>query len=623
MSDGDDANRVLGEREAWLLRDVFEDAPFEFWARDAEGRCTVQNAAARRWGNQLGLRVEDSIASPDALADWRSNNERAYGGELVQSEVEYQIDGEKRYYECVVVPIRSNGKVEGILGFNLDHTERRRAEDALRVSQDRLKQALKAASASIWEWDLRTGEVTCNPESANMYGFDPPRNFEQWRAMLHPDDRALAIAAARDAIEGRVPEYRAEFRIASTARGERWMLALGNVEREPDGTPVRTTGITIDITERKRAEQELRDVDRRRGEFLGLLSHELRNPLAIIRSSLYVLERLAGGTDHARSAIGAIDRQTSHLARLVDDLLDITRISSGKIRLHHARVDLVELVRRTVDDHRTLLGARTVTMELPGEPVWMRGDATRLAQVLGNVLSNANKFTPATGHIAVKLGTSAGRAVLVIADDGVGIDRDTLDRLFLPFVQADRSVDRSHSGLGLGLALVKMLVDMHGGEVSAHSEGPGRGALFTIRLPLDDRDATLQEPLHDGPGPRRRILIIEDNQDVAEWLADALTFAGHDVAVALDGAGGLATARELGPDVILCDIGLPGAIDGYAVARALQEDPELRRAHRIALSGFAQPEHQQKARDAGFEAHIAKPPDLHALDRLLAALPRR
>jgi CheY-like chemotaxis protein len=318
-----------------------------------------------------------------------------------------------------------------------------------------------------------------------------------------------------------------------------------------------------------------------------------------------------------------VDRQTRHLARLVDELLDITRVRSGKISLQRVPVELGRLVHGVVADHRELLRGRTVVTRVPDAPVWTSGDPTRLAQVLTNLLTNAAKFTPSGGDISVTLALADGNAVLEVTDTGVGIDSESLGRLFVPFVQADRSLDRTRHGLGLGLALLKTLVELHGGRVDAHSLGPGTGARFTVTLPL----VAVEPPLPRGnavlaPTPRN-VLLVEDDADVAEWLATVLSLAGHRVTIAGDGASGVDKARELGPDVILCDIGLPGALDGYAVARTLQQDAGLDRIYRVALSGFTQPDDQARARAAGFDIHFGKPPDLDALKRLLSELPRR
>jgi CheY-like chemotaxis protein len=244
-----------------------------------------------------------------------------------------------------------------------------------------------------------------------------------------------------------------------------------------------------------------------------------------------------------------------------------------------------------------------------------------LAQILANLLCNASKFTPVGGAVTVSLAATPDRAVIEVADTGVGIDEESLRKLFVPFVQADRTFERSRQGLGLGLALAKTLVELHGGEIRAASAGPGQGAVFTVTLPLVPCEPVASRSPERTEHTPRNVLIIEDDEDAAEWLSIALSFHGHRLTIALDGATGIAKARELAPDVILCDLGLPGGIDGYAVARTLQE--ELASTYRVALSGFTQPEDQARARAAGFDAHISKPPDVAALARMLSDLPKR
>jgi signal transduction histidine kinase/ActR/RegA family two-component response regulator len=365
--------------------------------------------------------------------------------------------------------------------------------------------------------------------------------------------------------------------------------------------------------------EELRENDRRMNNFLSLLSHELRNPLTPIRYSLHLLGRDPLGSTQARRAYSVIHRQVDHLARIVDDLLDITRVVRGKIRLQCERLDLVDVVQKTLEDHGSVLDSVHVEVDVPEEPVWIDGDLTRMSQVVGNLLVNAAKFTPPQdGQITVSLVATEERAVLTVTDTGIGMTHETLERLFEPFSQADKSLDRSEGGLGLGLALVKGLVRMHGGHVWADSEGPGHGSSFTIALPLDQRALRPETPprLEQERGTRK-VLIIEDNTDSADTLAEVLTLAGHRVDVAYDGPTAIAKAREFQPDVVLCDIGLP-AMDGFAVASALRNDPKTARSLLVALSGYAQAPDRSRALEAGFDEHLAKPPDIATLERLLA-----
>jgi CheY-like chemotaxis protein len=314
-----------------------------------------------------------------------------------------------------------------------------------------------------------------------------------------------------------------------------------------------------------------------------------------------------------------IGRQVDHLTRLVDDLLDVTRISRGRIELQRARVDLRDVVRSTCDDFRPLFERGTLQLRLEPmpDPVWIDADATRLAQVLGNLLNNAAKFTPAGGIVTVRVEASGGRAEVSVRDTGVGMELGEIKRLFEPLAQAPQGLARTRGGLGLGLALSKGLVELHGGSIQARSDGLAHGSEFLVRLPLAAPPVVSPEaPKPRAPGDRRLVLLIEDNADTCESLSLVLQLAGHQVRTAHDGKTGIATAHELKPEVVLCDIGLPD-IDGYEVARRLREDQALRSTRIFALSGYARPEDKARAKEAGFDEHIAKPPDLEELSKLL------
>jgi signal transduction histidine kinase/CheY-like chemotaxis protein len=370
-----------------------------------------------------------------------------------------------------------------------------------------------------------------------------------------------------------------------------------------------------------RNEEALREADRRKSEFLGVLSHELRNPLAPIRNSLHILRRAPHGGDQAVRATAVIERQTLQLTRLVEDLLDVTRISRGVIQLHRAPVELVPLVRDAVEDHRALFASRGVALELRAVqgPVPVEVDAARVTQIVGNLLHNAAKFTRTGGRVTVSVGPEAGRAVIRVADDGVGIAPELLPRVFEPFTQADSSLHRASGGLGLGLALVKGLAELHDGSVSAASDGLGKGAAFTVTLPLGATAEQRVPPLaalglHAAP---RRVLVIEDKEDAAESLREVLEQEEHVVEVAHSGRDGIEKARVFHPDVVLCDIGLP-EMNGYEVARRMRADPELGRVGLVAVTGYAQPEDVAMAKEAGFDVHLAKPPSIDKLERALA-----
>jgi len=405
--------------------------------------------------------------------------------------------------------------------------------------------------------------------------------------------------------------------------------------------PGRFAVVFSDATERKFAEkllQEsalrsseaaavLREADRNKNQFLAMLSHELRNPLAPITNSLYILDHAAPGGEQARRALAVIGRQVGQLSRLVDDLLDATRISRNKLTLKRRRLEVNELVRRAIDDHGLQFEKNELCVEFcpAPKPVFVDGDGNRLAQVVGNLLQNAAKFTGPGGcaRLSVSADSEAKWAVIRVADTGIGLDQQMLARLFQPFAQADTTLDRSKGGLGLGLALVKGLVDLHGGTITAHSAGLGQGAEFVVRLPLALGEGAADGPVRSrtlAPGGRRRVLVIEDNIDAAETLREALEFGEHEVEVAYNGPAGIAKAHKFRPEVVFCDIGLPG-MDGFAVARAFRADDGLKRTYLVALSGYALPEDVQHALEAGFDQHLAKPPNLESLEQALARAP--
>jgi CheY-like chemotaxis protein len=377
----------------------------------------------------------------------------------------------------------------------------------------------------------------------------------------------------------------------------------------------------------REAQARLEDADRRKNEFLAMLSHELRNPLTPVKTSLYILDRVAPDSEHAKRANAVIRRQVDQLSRLVDDLLDVTRITRGKIHLRRERVDLVELVRTVAEDHRPLFERADITLEvtLSAVAVSVHADRSRIAQIVGNLLQNAVKFTQPGGRVGVgvSMDAAAGVATLTVEDSGAGMAPEVLDRLFEPFMQADHTLDRSKGGLGLGLALVRGLVTQHGGSVTATSEGLGRGSRFVVRLPLASAKSADPAPAGAGhPAGRRRVLVIEDNVDAAESMRALLELHGHEVSVAHTGPDGVAKAVELRPEVVLCDIGLPG-MDGFRLVEPLRAKLKGTPVVFAAVTGYASAEDQRRALDAGFDSFFVKPLNPRSLANLLRSYPGR
>jgi two-component system CheB/CheR fusion protein len=388
--------------------------------------------------------------------------------------------------------------------------------------------------------------------------------------------------------------------------------------------------LEVEVAQRKRLEQELQqhaaelaEADRRKDEFLAMLAHELRNPLAPIRNAVQVIQLLSPPEPRLRRCTELIERQVQHLCRLVDDLLDVSRITRGKVTLQKKTVDLGGLIAHAVEGCRPMIDARRhkFTVTLPAETVWLEADPTRLEQVLANLLANATRYTPEGGHVWLTAERTANDVVIRVRDDGIGIPAALLPKVFDVFTQGDRSLARSEGGLGIGLTLVKSLVEMHGGIVEARSEGPGKGSEFGIRFPAV---VMAHHPTTNGAAPTanhsssaRRVLVVEDNADVAESLAMLLRVGGHEVCTAQDGPAALEAAAAYRPNVILLDIGLP-RMDGYEVARRLREQGTLQGSLLIALTGYGQEEDRRRSHEAGFDAHLTKPADLAALENLLA-----
>jgi PAS domain S-box-containing protein len=582
------------------------------------------NEAAREALASLGL--ERGERAPPLLRVLASR--ALAGGRRVQGELE---SGD-RSFAVSFVPTRGEVNVyaHDITARVLAETALRERDERLREAMQRLESLLENSPLAVIEWSSADFRIArWSDEAARMFGWSAAESVGKridelpW---VHPEDQPLVAQAMGDMLSGKRPRNvnrNRNLRKDGSVVHCEW---YNSTVTDAAGHLVAVLSLVLDVTERKRVEQELREADRAKDEFLGVLSHELRNPLAPLRNALTVLDRAEPAGPQAARARQVAGRQLSHLTRLVDDLLDVSRIVRGKVELRRERLDVGELTRRAAEDHRALMHERglDLVVETPEDPVWVDGDETRLAQIVGNLLHNAAKFTPAGGRVKLSAAPRGDAVEIRVADSGAGIDEALLERIFEPFVQAKQSLARTDGGLGLGLAMVRALVELHGGSVAAASGGAGQGAQLTVRLPLPpappagDRPAAM---VASSPRVRRRrVLVVDDNHDAAETLAELVQLLGHETEVAFDGPGALARVRASPPDVLLCDIGLPG-MSGYEVAQALRSDRRFDGVRLVAVTGYVQAQDRQRALEAGFQEHLAKPPDPALLERLLLGSP--
>jgi signal transduction histidine kinase/CheY-like chemotaxis protein/CHASE3 domain sensor protein len=484
------------------------------------------------------------------------------------------------------------------------------------VFQDRVLGVLAVASLREFDEDAR---VFLNRTAVQLaISLANVRSHERIQLLVSD------LAEKNDAIQAQNSELQAQNEEIH-AQADQLRLQTEEIQAQHEEIQAQNDDLRSQADDLRRHTTLLAEADARKDDFLGVLAHELRNPLAALANSAWTLRGSDPASDRAKRAQAVIERQTQQLARLVDDLLDVTRISHGKVRLEPCTLDFTALVRAVADDHREMLAASGLHFELvvPDESVWLHGDRTRLAQVIGNLLSNAAKFTGPGGRVTLALTTLNSLVELRVADTGMGIGPALISRLFQPFTQAADGASRSRGGLGLGLALAKTLVELHHGAIEAHSDGPGHGAEFVVRLPL------LAAPLDSPEAPRldrepvrRRVLVIDDDSDARQSLRDVLECEGQDVQVAGSGQQGLECARTFHPEVVLCDIGMPG-VDGYETARRFRADAQLSSVLLVALTGYAMDADKRRAFDSGFDLYLTKPPDVTELIDLVASLEGR
>ena len=543
---------------------------------------------------------------------------------------EYRIvrpDGTVRWLlgRGLVTERNALGQACRLVSIMADVTERRASEERLRIERERLRLALASGQMGAYELNAKDNVLWWSPETYALFELDP-RAFvptaENVPALIHADDRQSFIEARNTALAARRPVM-LEFRTAAT-RAERWLAMRGQAEYDERGALQRSFGIVMDISDRKRAEKMLRESGRRKDEFIAVLAHELRNPLAPLRNATGILQRVAAPEPTVTWCLAVIDRQIGQMARLLDDLLDVSRLTQGQLRLRRAPMDLRDAIEHAVETAQPHIGAARHQLQLDtgDEPLPLAGDLTRLTQVFSNLLINAAKYTPAGGEITLSAERSDGAARVSVVDNGIGIEPQHQERIFELFGQVGAPADTADKGQGIGLALVKGLVELHGGSVGVQSPGLGRGSRFEVTLPIDSQvptssPAAAREPLAAERPLRCRVLVADDLRDSADSIALLLEDEGHTVQVAYDGVQALQLAESWRPDVVLLDVGMPG-LDGHAVCRRIRAAPWGAAMLLIAQTGWGQESDRRHTEAAGFDHHLVKPLNFDALIELLS-----
>ena len=628
-----------------LLAAIVASSDDAIVSKTLEGRITSWNGGAERlFGYTAAEAIGQSIMMlvPDDQRDQElSILERIRNGQRVDhlDVVRVTKTGERRDISVTVSPVLDrHGRIVGASKTARDVTARKHAEARLqrseaesagavaklRESHDVLALAMRAGRMGTWSRDLVRDQVWWSPELATIFGMSPDdQDFSRLRLfdLVEPEDRERLPNAIQEALAER-RDYVLQFKFRHAATGEsRWMEARGKATYGDDGRPQMLHGLGIDITDQKRAVDALLEADRRKDDFLATLAHELRNPLAPIASGLHILRMASDDHAAAAQARAIMERQVAQMVRLVDDLLDVARITTGKVEMRHEPIDLASAISDAVETASPLIaaGGQVLRVIPPDEPIWVNADRTRLSQVFANLLNNSARYSEPGQSIELAVTREGSQAVVRVRDSGVGIHAEMLPRVFEMFRQADRTGGRSRGGLGIGLFIVRRIAEMHGGTVEATSAGLGQGAEFVVRIPAHE--------VHEQPATApttaaaigRRILIVDDNADAAESLGVLLAMGGHDTRLAHDGHAALAAAADFRPDVVFLDIGMPN-LDGHETARRLREQPGGESMVIVALTGWGQAEDRRRSKEAGFNHHLVKPADPAVVSKLIASL---
>ena len=622
------------------LRTIIETEPECVKVIGADGRVLEMNAA----GLQMMEAESLEEVKGKSILDFVTPECREAFGQLSQGvlrgnngSLEFEMTGlkdKRRWMETHAAPLRdTSGRIYALLAVSRDITERKRAEDALRASEERLRLALAASRMGVWQWELETHAVLWSPECYEIIAPEiSAGTLEAFTKLLEPEDARRYMELARQAIATKTI-FSAEVCIIRPQHEMRWISNFGRAEYDPDGKPIRMIGTVQDVTDRKRLLAEvqehaaqLSDADRRKDEFLALLAHELRNPLAPVTNAVEILRMDTLSSPQARRATEMIDEQMQYMTRLIDDLLDVSRVTRGKLELRKEQLELSQVMKNAVDKTRAFIDESGVQLNvtLPPQPLRLNGDNFRLTQVLSNLLHNAAKYTECGGSISLSAKREGDQVTISVKDTGIGMPADKLYQVFEVFAQLDTSLERTRGGLGVGLTLVQRLVELHDGSVEAKSEGPGKGSEFIVRLPLlpDETPGESSKPLPAAASKisrALRVLVVDDNHAAADMLETLFRLKGMPARLAHDGEEAVKVAEEFLPDVVLLDLGLP-KLNGYDACRRIREQAGGQKVIIIALTGWGRDEDRQRTAEAGFDHHLVKPIRPLALLNIIAEL---
>ncbi len=616
-------------------RSILESITDGFFALDRDWRFSYINTAGERFldrttpGDLIGKSLWEEFPGT-AGSEFERVYRRVAAGQVGESFTAHYTDFD-RWYQVTAYPAP-----DGLSVYFRDVTAEKRTERLLRASEERQRLALDAAELGMWHVEPANRTIQTDARFRAIFGMTEEKTdyFEVFAA-IHPDDAAAVQEAVTAAtrLDDPMP-YAIEYRVVHADGSLRWVYAKGRSSIEGTGPTRRVSsfdGTVADITDRKRSEQErerlvarLREHDQRKDEFLATLAHELRNPLAPIRNGLQIMRLASGDASTSERVRSMMERQLGQMVHLIDDLLDLSRISRGKIDLRKERIDLAKAIAQAIETSRPAIAQadHELLIDMPPGPIAVDADLTRLAQVFSNLLNNAAKFTQRGGRIRVSVQLVGAEAVVSVQDNGIGIATPMLQQVFEMFRQVDGNLERSQGGLGIGLSIVQRLVQMHGGSVEARSDGIGSGSQFVVRLPVasssvEDKPCDPVHPVH--PTARQRILVVDDNRDSATSLAMMLTMMGNETQTAHDGLQALDVAAAFRPDVMLLDIGMP-KLNGYEVCRHIRQQVWATDMVIVALTGWGTEEDKRRSLEAGFDSHLVKPVLADDLEKLLDGL---